>query len=341
MHLTAAAETIKQSKLLQEEHETEVENEISTQQGESMTIDQKVYSPCDYVYYDVPENKVPGIIYIERLWTNTEGVKMMFGNVFLRPFETFHVTTRKFLEKEIFKSEQHIALPLTQLGEKCHVMSAKDYIKFTPEGFLEKDVYVCESRYSMKLRQFKKIKNWPFANTCKMVPRETPWEPKRVMSVFKERVEKHKGELAELQLQEALVEKEKPNIQLTVNNAEEGHIHYQQYNAICSGVVKTGDYVYVATENGKQSIAQIHSIWETKEWVNESISRFSWIELIFFSSILRGKSYFRGPWFMTPVEVPGTSARSFYRQELMLSTVQDTSPMVREQDFDNFVDNKM
>lgn len=32
---------------------------------------------------------------------------------------------------------------------------------------------------------------------------------------------------------------------------------------------------------------------------------------------------------MTPVEVPGTSARSFYRQELMLSTVQDTSPMVR------------
>ncbi|KAG4079697.1 hypothetical protein HA402_009083 [Bradysia odoriphaga] len=306
MHLTAAAETIKQSKLLQEEHETEVENEISTQQGESMTIDQKVYSPGDYVYYDVPENKVPGIIYIERLWTNTEGVKMMFGNVFLRPFETFHVTTRKFLEKEIFKSEQHIALPLTQLGEKCFVMSAKDYIKYTPEGFVEKDVYVCESRYSMKLRQFKKIKNWPFNNSAKMIPRETPWEPKRVMSVFKERVEKHKGELAELQLQEALVEKEKPNIQLTVTNAEEGHVHYQQYNSICSGVVKTGDYVYVATESGKQSIAQIHSIWETKE----------------------GKSFFRGPWFLTPTEVPGTSARSFYRQELMLSTVQDTSPMV-------------
>lgn len=32
---------------------------------------------------------------------------------------------------------------------------------------------------------------------------------------------------------------------------------------------------------------------------------------------------------MTPAEVPGTSSRSFYRQELMLSTVQDTSPMVR------------
>lgn len=57
MHLTATAETVKQSKLLQEEQEMEVENEISTQHGESMTIDQKVYSPGDYVYYDVPENK--------------------------------------------------------------------------------------------------------------------------------------------------------------------------------------------------------------------------------------------------------------------------------------------
>lgn len=87
--------------------------------GESMTIDQKVYSPGDYVYYDVPENKsktclgnlykklfknmfflaVPGVIYIERLWTNNEGIKMMYGNVFLRPFETYHVTTRRFLEQ--------------------------------------------------------------------------------------------------------------------------------------------------------------------------------------------------------------------------------------------------
>lgn len=57
MHLTATAETIKQSKLQQEEQEMEIENEISTQHGESMTIDQKVYSPGDYVYYDVPDNK--------------------------------------------------------------------------------------------------------------------------------------------------------------------------------------------------------------------------------------------------------------------------------------------
>lgn len=73
-----------------------------------MTIDQKVYTPGDFVYFDVPENKIPGVIYIERLWTNNDGIKMMYGNSFLRPFETFHVTTRKFLEQVHFS----LAFPL-------------------------------------------------------------------------------------------------------------------------------------------------------------------------------------------------------------------------------------
>lgn len=130
MHLSASVEAVRQTKLLQEEQENEQENDMSMH-GESMTIDQKVYTPGDFVYYDIPENKreftftfsthttnihrinftcfniVPGVIYIERLWTNNEDVKMMYGNIFLRPFETYHVTTRKFLEQELFKSDQH------------------------------------------------------------------------------------------------------------------------------------------------------------------------------------------------------------------------------------------
>lgn len=189
---------------------------------------------------------------------------MMYGNCFLRPFETYHVTSRKFLEKELFKSDKNMAIPLSELGSKCYVVSAKDYFKNKPEGFDDKDIFVCESRYSIKLRQFKKIKNWPFASTVKLVPRDEPLEPKRVQSVFKERVEKHKDELAELQLQEALVEKEKPNIR-AITNQDDGNVYYEQYNTICSGAVKTGDYVYVASESGKQLIAQIHTIWEANK----------------------------------------------------------------------------
>jgi protein polybromo-1 len=42
----------------------------------------------------------------------------------------------------------------------------------------------------------------------KLVVREEPLEPKRVMSVFKERVEKHKEEIAELDEIEKLPERE-------------------------------------------------------------------------------------------------------------------------------------
>lgn len=66
MHLSASVEAIRQTKLLQEDQEQEQEIEVSTTQGESMTIDQKVYSQGDFVYYDVPENKRESIRILER-----------------------------------------------------------------------------------------------------------------------------------------------------------------------------------------------------------------------------------------------------------------------------------
>lgn len=54
---------------------------------------------------------------------------------------------------------------------------------------------------------------------------------------------------------------------MTVAPNEEGHNYYEQYNIVGNGVIKLGDYVYVATDTGKQSIAQVQSIWDTKEYV--------------------------------------------------------------------------
>lgn len=41
-----------------------------------------------------------------------------------------------------------------------------------------------------------------------------------------------------------------------------------------------------------------------------------------------GKVLFRGPWLLTPPEVPGTVNRLFYRQEVLLSTIQETTSAV-------------
>lgn len=235
----------------------------------------------------------------------------MQASIFLRPHETYHVTTRKFLEKEVFKSSMSQTISMDKVLGMCYVMHIRDYIKLRPDGLPEKDVFVCESRYNVQGRCFKKLKNWSTSrestnSSMRFVLRETPLELKRVMSVFKERIEKHKGELEELKLQEALVEKEKPNVICDAPpNAEDNSVYYQQYNTICSGVIKTGDFVYVATQTGKQSVAQVQQIWE-----------------------INGKSYFKGPWLLAPSETTPALGKQFYRQELLLSTVEDISPVI-------------
>ncbi|XP_017786877.1 PREDICTED: protein polybromo-1 [Nicrophorus vespilloides] len=315
MNLQTSVETVRQSKQLQESLDDENETRSSDDSiikdslniGETMTFNQRTFKVGDFVYLDAKEKGVdPHILLIERLWSNG-GQKMLYGNYYLRPAETYHLTTRKFLEKEVFKSDTHVAVPLEDIKERCCVINFKQYFIMKPEGFDEKDVYVCECRYSTKSRSFKRIKLFPESPNMVLVPRETPMEPKRVVSIFRERVEKHKDELAELQEIERLVEKEKPNvIAFSQMELDDGNTYFEQYNTICSGVVKTGDFVYVAADGGRQTIAQIDSIYETKD----------------------GKCYFRGPWFVLPSEMLQIPNRSYYRQEMFLSTLEEVNPIV-------------
>jgi hypothetical protein len=65
-----------------------------------VSFNQQVYRIGDFVYAEPKERGMDtSIVNIERLWTNQEGQQMMYGNYFYRPNETYHVTTRRFLEK--------------------------------------------------------------------------------------------------------------------------------------------------------------------------------------------------------------------------------------------------
>ena len=173
--------------------------------------------------------------------------------------------------QELFKSEVRSAHPLSHIRGRCYILSVKEYFKLKPEGMPDKDVYVCESRYSTKARMFKKIKVWtslPTPSGVNLVAREVALEPKRVVSVFRDRIEKHKEELAELGEVEKLPEKELVNVTEVVPPpastataaAQPGSTFYQQLN-IPGHTLRTGDCVYVRAENGKQLIAQIDSMW--------------------------------------------------------------------------------
>ncbi|KAL0811417.1 hypothetical protein ABMA28_009820 [Loxostege sticticalis] len=309
--LTTSVELVKQCKLLQEnedEDETRSSTDDSMPAG-SAPLQQTQYSKGDFVYI-LPEkgNKEPGIVQVERVWTNKDGVPMLYANVYYRPHETFHVLTRKFLHQEVFKTETHRTIPLDQVSGHCYVMNVKEYFKFKPQGYADKDVYVCESRYNTKNRWFKKIKVWEGSEKeAVLVPRDVPLEPNRTVSVFRERVEKHKDELAELEVLENVQEKERPDVVMyNPLGTDDENTYYEQYNTVCSGVIKTGDYVYVVTDGGKQMIAQVDTIWETGD----------------------NKCYFRGPFLIFPSEVANIISKPFYKQEVLLTTIHDTSPLV-------------
>ncbi|KAG7249477.1 hypothetical protein CRUP_020882, partial [Coryphaenoides rupestris] len=145
-----------------------------------------MYRVGDYVYVEPAEPKLqPHIICIERLWQDDTGEQWLYGCWFYRPNETFHLATRKFLEKEVFKSDFYNKAPVNKIVGKCVVMFVKEYFKLHPEGFRAEDVYVCESRYSAKAKAFKKIKMWTTPpGAVRFVPRDVPLPVVRVASMF-------------------------------------------------------------------------------------------------------------------------------------------------------------
>lgn len=69
----------------------------------ALSFNQQVYRIGDFIYAEPKEKGMdPILLNIQRLWTNQEGQQMLYGNQYYRPRDTYHVTTRKFLEKVSF-----------------------------------------------------------------------------------------------------------------------------------------------------------------------------------------------------------------------------------------------
>lgn len=180
LQLTQNLEATKQMKIAQGAMIENDDDGTPILVGDSMIINDKLYSPGDFVLYASNEMNVPGIMCLEKLWINNESIPMMSGNLFLRPIETQHSPLRRFIDKEVFKSDKHATMPLNKLQGKCYVMCIKDYPKLRPDGFLERDLYVCESRYNSLRHTFRKIRSWNhLTNKIKLVQRETPLDIKR------------------------------------------------------------------------------------------------------------------------------------------------------------------
>uniref|UniRef100_A0AAQ5ZT09 Protein polybromo-1 n=1 Tax=Amphiprion ocellaris TaxID=80972 RepID=A0AAQ5ZT09_AMPOC len=266
-----------------------------------------MYHVGDYVYVEPAEpNLQPHIIYIERLWQDDTGEKWLYGCWFYRPNETFHLATRKFLEKEVFKSDYYNKAPVSKILGKCVVMFVKEYFKLHPEGFRADDVYVCESRYSAKSKSFKKIKMWTMPlSSVRFVPREVPLPVVRVASMFAPKQEEKPPEIPDdSKMTDAIIDKEREDVPMDMTNGEPGCQYYEQlcYNNLW---LKVGDCVYIGSHGlVRHRVGRIEKMW-----------------------MRDGAGYFFGPIFIHPEETEHEPTKMFYKKEVFLSNLEETCPM--------------
>ncbi|XP_065498872.1 protein polybromo-1 isoform X4 [Caloenas nicobarica] len=314
---------IEEDKLKREEEKREAEKSEDSSGSAGLSSLHRTYSQdCsfknsmyhvgDYVYVEPAEpNLQPHIVCIERLWEDSAGEKWLYGCWFYRPNETFHLATRKFLEKEVFKSDYYNKVPVSKILGKCVVMFVKEYFKLCPENFRDEDVYVCESRYSAKTKSFKKIKLWTMpVSSVRFVPRDVPLPVVRVASVFanadKVDEEKQAETLEDSKVEESILhlEKEKEDVPVEMSNGEPGCHYFEQlcYNDMW---LKVGDCVFIKSHGlVRPRVGRIEKMW-----------------------VRDGAAYFFGPIFIHPEETEHEPTKMFYKKEVFLSNLEETCPM--------------
>ncbi|XP_074547684.1 polybromo 1, like isoform X2 [Halichoeres trimaculatus] len=310
---------IEEDRKKEEEEEVEKESEKAVDQpGEpwqpeletereyiqDCSFEDRTYHVGEFVYVEPSEpNLKPHIVCIERLWEDETGGKWLHGCWFYRPSETFHLATRKFLEKEVFKSDYYNKVSISKVLGKCVVMFVKDYFKMQPEGYRAEDVYICESRYTARSKSFKKIKIWAMPpSSVKLVPRDVPLPVVRVASMFA------KPDMDKMTLSYSgsgsFVDKEREDVPVEMSGAEPDCQHYEQLR-FNNTWVKVGDCVYIQSHGlSKPRVARIEKLW-----------------------VQNGTTFFFGPIFIHPEETEHEPTKMFYKREVFLSHLEETLPM--------------
>ncbi|XP_028398159.1 LOW QUALITY PROTEIN: protein polybromo-1-like [Dendronephthya gigantea] len=256
----------------------------------------------DFVH--VEDNGDRFIIGIEKMWTDKAEMKWIRGTWFYRPEQTLCDGSRKFIEKEVVRSDRKSAIKVNQIKGRCYVMHIKNYIRSKPHDFEDDDIYVCECSYNVGRKSFKKIKSWPggHGHTMRYVPREQPLPLKRSP------LDPSKTGLGESNDEDLITSlfqatEERKSLQIEVPNSE-GYINYEQFWTD-SGCYKLGDTVFCQTDEGYSSIARIDKIWTDRS----------------------GMTYFCGTTFIKPDDTQHLPTHMFYDKEVFHVPVDDVHRM--------------
>ncbi|KRY78261.1 Protein polybromo-1 [Trichinella pseudospiralis] len=248
------------------------------------------------------------IMQIHRLWKDSgTNEVMVFGRWLYQPWETYHLLSRTFLQNEVFLSEKFDHIDAKRLSGKCCVLFIKKYLQYRVLNFDEKDVYVCESLYIKRGKQFRKLLTWdtdlPGAEWLQLEERSEPLVPVRVPSIFAQTDEQQQQSSAAADissedsdhdcsvLQMERVEVIAPN---NSNSNQCGEVDFEQLYAQDGIWLKLGDSVYVRNSDGDSKIVFVERLWKAEN----------------------NQAFLSGVAFVDPSRVEHEPTRLFYRNEL-------------------------
>jgi chromatin structure-remodeling complex subunit RSC1/2 len=141
----------------------------------------------EFLYIANPIEPIkPTIGQILRIFLAKNGSTQFEANWFLRPEQTVHKASQKFLENEVLKSNRSETYSMDDVVGRCWVLYIKDYIRGKPKGATDmKHVYVCESRYNDQVKAHSKIKQWNYkGREPELELYKVPLIPVKVASIF-------------------------------------------------------------------------------------------------------------------------------------------------------------
>lgn len=103
----------------------------------------------------------PIVAQIFRFWQDEAGKQWMNACWYYRPEQTVHRVSKRFFKNEVMKTGQYRDHPIHDIVDRCFVMHYTRYFRGRPRNLpLDKEVYVCESRYNEDRHTFNRIKTW-------------------------------------------------------------------------------------------------------------------------------------------------------------------------------------
>ncbi|CAF1064000.1 unnamed protein product [Adineta ricciae] len=244
----------------------------------------QTYYLGDFVYIEPFDESNESVIVCIESFERKNNEEFFNGIQFVRPNETYHTPTQKFLRQEVFLTQPIEHISMNKIQSLCYVLHVKDYFKYQPvidesnTPFADQDVYVCESRYNVKTKMFKKIKWWnvPDNKRVKLIQREVPLENIRMPSTLVH----HRSSTADTDVANVdIIDKAKETVlyDAVINdklneNSSIRRDFYEQIVFSSNRFYKVGDFVYVMNvENNinnalqKQFIIRVDKIWKDND----------------------------------------------------------------------------